>query len=261
MEASNRCDTPPSSVFPFSERLTKLQNSHGFFRPSPPEAGGSSGSRAETFAFLAGCAASSLAGVFTGIVEELGRVVSLDSGAEQARLSVAAPELAPGLEPGDSVAVDGCCLTVVAKKDDTLVFDVSAETLSRSSIGNLGTGSGVNLEAAVRAGEPLGGHYVQGHVDAVGRVRSLSTEGEGVRMWIEVPPQVLRYCIEKGSLAVAGVSLTIAELGEDAVSVALIPYTLEQTTLGKARPGEPVNLEADVIAKYVERLLEGRREE
>ncbi len=199
--------------------------------------------------------------MFTGIVRELGRVVSLDRGEEQARLSVAAPELAPGLEIGASLAVDGCCLTVVDRENETLAFDLSAETLSRSSIGSLEVGQGVNLEPAIHAGEPLGGHYVQGHVDAVGRVRSLLPEGEGVRMSVEVPAGVLRYCVEKGSLAIAGVSLTIAELTDDAVAVALIPHTLEQTTLGKAKPGDAVNLEADVIAKYVERLLPGSPEE
>jgi len=170
------------------------------------------------------------------------------------------PGLAPELEIGDSVAVEGCCLTVVGRQDEALAFDLSAETLSRSSIGSLKAGQSANLEPAIRVGEPLGGHYVQGHVDAVGRVRSLLPEGEGVRIWLELPPDVLRYCVEKGSLTVAGVSLTIAELTDDAVAVALIPHTLEVTTLGKARPGDAVNLEADVIAKYVERLLPGRPE-
>jgi len=198
--------------------------------------------------------------VFTGIVRELGRVVSLEGDEEQARLVVAAPKLARELEIGDSVAVDGCCLTVVDRQDETLAFDLSAETLSRSAIGSFGAGQGANLEPAIRVGEPLGGHYVQGHVDAVGRVRSLLPEGDGVRMWLEVPADVLRYCVEKGSLTAQGVSLTIAELTDDAVAVALIPHTLEVTTLGKAKPGDAVNLEADVIAKYVERLLPGRLE-
>jgi riboflavin synthase len=199
--------------------------------------------------------------VFTGIVRELGRIVSLEGDEEQARLVVAAPGLAPGLEIGDSVAVDGCCLTVVGLEKEAIAFDLSAETLSRSAIGSLGAGQGVNLEPAIRVGEPLGGHYVQGHVDAIGRVRSLVPEGEGVRMWIELPPEVLRYCVEKGSLTVAGVSLTVAELKDDELAVALIPHTLDVTTLGKARPGDAVNLEADVIAKYVERLLPGRSEQ
>jgi len=198
--------------------------------------------------------------VFTGIVRELGRVVLLERSEQQARLSVTAFALAPGLEIGDSVAVDGCCLTVVEIDGRTLSFDLSLETLSRSALGALGPGRDVNLEPALRAGEPLGGHYVQGHVDAVGRVRSLEREGDGVRMWIELPPEVLRYCVEKGSITVAGVSLTIAELADDAVAVALIPHTLDVTTLGNAAPGDQLNLEADVIAKYVERLLPGRTE-
>lgn len=203
---------------------------------------------------------SSLAKVFTGIVRELGRVVLLERSEQQARLSVTAFALAPGLEIGGSVAVDGCCLTVVEIDGGTLSFDLSLETLSRSALGTLGPGRDVNLEPALRAGEPLGGHYVQGHVDAVGRVRSLEREGDGVRMWIELPPEVLRYCVEKGSITVAGVSLTIAELGDDAVAVALIPHTLGVTTLGTAKPGDLLNLEADLIAKYVERLLPGRTE-
>ncbi|MGD0166382.1 MAG: riboflavin synthase [Gaiellaceae bacterium] len=195
--------------------------------------------------------------MFTGIVRELGRVVSFERNEQQARLSLTAPLLAPGLEIGDSVAVDGCCLTAVERGGDVISFDVSLETLARSTIGALRAGQGVNLEPAVRAGEPLGGHYVQGHVDGVGRVSSLLPEGDGVRMWIEAPPELLRYCVEKGSLAVDGVSLTVAELADDALAVALIPHTLEGTTLGSAKPGDAVNLEADVLAKYVERLLPG----
>jgi riboflavin synthase len=209
---------------------------------------------------LAGALLVALIEVFTGIVRELGRIVSLEGDEEQARLVVAAPGLAPGLEIGDSVAVDGCCLTVVGLEKGAIAFDLSAETLSRSAIGSLGAGQDVNLEPAIRVGEPLGGHYVQGHVDAIGRVRSLVPEGESERMWIELPAEVLRYCVEKGSLTVAGVSLTVAELKDDALAVALIPHTLEVTTLGKVGPGDAVNLEADVIAKYVERLLPGRSE-
>lgn len=196
--------------------------------------------------------------MFTGIVKELGRVVSIEQSEAQARLSLAAPSLSPGLVIGDSVAVDGCCLTLVEKEGETISFDVSPETLSRSTLGSLAAGQSVNLEPAVRAGEPLGGHLVQGHVDVVGRVRSLTPEGEGVRMWIEIPAELLRYCVSKGSLAVAGVSLTIAEQASDAVAVALIPHTLAATTLGAAKPGDSLNLEADVIAKYVERLLAER---
>ncbi len=196
--------------------------------------------------------------MFTGIVKELGRVVSFEQREQQARLSVAASALVPTLEIGDSVAVDGCCLTAVEIDGLTVSFDLSLETLSRSALGALGPGRDVNLEPALRAGDALGGHYVQGHVDAVGRVRSLEREGDGARIWIELPPELLRYCVEKGSITVAGVSLTIAELANDAVAVALIPHTLDATTLGTAAPGDQLNLEADVIAKYVERLLPGR---
>ncbi len=181
--------------------------------------------------------------MFTGIVRERGRVASFDDG----RLVVAST-LEPGV--GDSVAVDGVCLTVVDARDGSLAFDVVAETTSRVKP----FGDEVNLEPALRAGEPLGGHYVQGHVDGVGRVRSLE---EG-RLVVEAPDELLRYCVAKGSIAIDGVSLTIAALQSDALEVALVPHTLEVTTLGALRPGDPVNLEADVLAKYVERLVGAR---
>jgi riboflavin synthase len=132
---------------------------------------------------------------------------------------------------------------------------VVPETLRRSSLARLSEGAEVNLEPAIRAGEPLGGHYVQGHVDAVGRIRSVEDEGEGLRIVVEAPPDVVRYCVEKGSIAVDGVSLTIAELHDDAFAVALVPHTLEATTLSDLAPGREVNLEVDVLAKYVERLV------
>jgi riboflavin synthase len=181
--------------------------------------------------------------MFTGIVRERARVVAFEDG----RLVVES-----GLEParGDSVSVDGVCLTVVERRDGRLAFDVVPETLSRAKA----FGAEVNLEPAVQAGDPLGGHYVQGHVDGVGRV--LSADGD--RLEIEAPPSVLRYCVEKGSITVDGVSLTIAALADDAFEVALVPHTLAQTTLGSLAPGDPVNLEADVLAKYVERLLPGK---
>jgi riboflavin synthase len=196
--------------------------------------------------------------MFSGIVRERGRVVSLAREDGAARLAVEAPATAPGLEIGDSVAIDGCCLTVVVVQGAELRFDLSPETLARTALGGLEPGIGVNVEPALRAGDPLGGHYVQGHVDAVGRVRSLEPEGEGARLRIEVPPQLLRYCVEKGSIAVAGVSLTIAALDGNEVSLALIPHTLAATTLSELKPGDAVNLEADVLAKYVERLLPRR---
>jgi riboflavin synthase len=193
--------------------------------------------------------------VFTGIVRELGRVEAVEGGETGVRLVVAAPQTAAQAGIGDSVSVDGVCLTVVEATDGRLAFDAVPETLDRSTLGRLASGAGVNVEPALRAGEPLGGHLVQGHVDGVGRVRSLEPEGDGARLRIDAPPALVRYCVEKGSLTVAGVSLTIAELHDDGVSIALVPHTLAATTLGSLRPGDEVNLEADVLAKYVERLL------
>lgn len=178
--------------------------------------------------------------MFTGIVRERAPVVSHDAG----RLVVES-SLHP--EIGDSMSVDGVCLTVTARDDGCLFFDVMEETLSRAKPFR----GEVNLEPALRAGDPLGGHYVQGHVDGVGRVRAV----EGERMAIEAPPEILRYCVEKGSITVEGVSLTIAALDEEAFTVALVAHTLEVTTLGSLRPGDEVNLEVDVLAKYVERLI------
>jgi riboflavin synthase alpha subunit len=168
---------------------------------------------------------------------------------------IEAPAVAGAADVGDSVSVSGCCLTVVRVRDGRLRFDAVPETLSRSTLGDLEAGADVNLEPALRAGELLGGHYVQGHVDAVGRVRSAEPEGEGVRLRIEAPETVLRYCAEKGSIAVEGVSLTITELRPDSFAVALVPHTLAVTTLGSLAPGDRVNLEVDVLAKYVERLI------
>ena len=192
--------------------------------------------------------------MFTGIVRERGRVVASSGGADGVRLVVEAQEAAAQTSVGDSVAIDGCCLTAVEVADGRLAFDAVPETLRRTSLGRLQPGAEVNVEPALRAGDPLGGHYVQGHVDAVGRVRSSKSEGEGRRVWIEAPPEVLRYCVEKGSVAVEGVSLTVAEVAGGAFAVALVPHTLATTTLGSLEPGRDVNLEADVLAKYVERL-------
>ena len=152
---------------------------------------------------------------------------------------------------GDSIAVDGVCLTVAEARDGKLAFDVMVETLRRAK----SFGSEVNLEPALRAGEPLGGHYVQGHVDGVGSVRSVEPEGDGKRVYIDADPDVLRYVVEKGSITVEGVSLTVTALDERRFAVALVQHTLEVTTLGRLEPGDSVNLEADVLAKYVERLL------
>jgi riboflavin synthase len=180
--------------------------------------------------------------MFTGIVQERGRVSSFEGG----RLLV---ESGVRAAIGDSVAVNGVCLTVVDAPDGRLAFDVVRETLDRTKP----FGDEVNLEAALRAGEPLGGHYVQGHVDGVGTVRST-----GDPVWIDAAPDVLRYVVEKGSIAIDGVSLTVAGLDESGFAVALVPHTLEVTTLGGLEPGDEVNLEVDVLAKVVERLVEAR---
>jgi len=193
--------------------------------------------------------------VFTGIVRERGRVSAIDGGAEGVRLRIAAPQTAAQAAVGDSVAINGVCLTATSVTDGELAFDAVAETLRRTSLGRLEPGAEVNLEPALRAGEPLGGHIVQGHVDGVGRVRALEPEGDGARLTVEAPPEILRYCVEKGSITVDGVSLTVASLAGDAFSIALIPHTLAETTLSRLAPGDEVNLEVDVLAKYVERLV------
>jgi riboflavin synthase len=193
--------------------------------------------------------------MFTGIVRERGRVVAADGGADGVRLEIEAPQTAAAAAVGDSVSIDGSCLTAERVADGRIAFRAVPETIRRTALGRLQPGSEVNLEPALRAGEPLGGHYVQGHVDGIGRVRSSQPEGDGLRMWIEAPQDLLRYCVEKGSVAVQGVSLTIAELADGAFAVALVPHTLAETTLGSLEPGDPVNLETDVLAKYVERLL------
>ena len=193
--------------------------------------------------------------MFTGIVRELGRVVEATGDDAGLRLRVAAPATAQTAAVGDSVAVAGVCLTAEAVEGDELRFHAVRETLERTTLGRLSAGDAVNVEPALRAGEPLGGHIVQGHVDAVGAVRSVEPDGEGARVVIEAPAQVLRYCVEKGSITVDGVSLTVAALDGDAFTVALVPHTLAVTTLGRAAPGDRINLEVDVLAKYVERLV------
>jgi len=193
--------------------------------------------------------------VFTGIVRELGCVDGVEGGESGVTLSIAAPATAAATAVGDSVAIDGVCLTAEAVEDGVLRFHAVSETLARTTLGRLAPGDTVNVEPALRAGEPLGGHIVQGHVDAVGSVRALEGDGDGVRLTVEAPADVLRYCVEKGSITVDGVSLTIARLDDDAFGIALVPHTLAATTLGTCEPGDLVNLEVDVLAKYVERLV------
>jgi riboflavin synthase len=193
--------------------------------------------------------------MFTGIVRELGRVASVAEGAAGVRLEIDAAATAASTAVGDSVAVNGCCLTAVACEGGRMAFDVVAETLARTSIGGLRPGAAVNVEPALRAGEPLGGHYVQGHVDGVAAVRGSEDGPGGRRLAVEAPAPLLRYVVEKGSVTLEGVSLTVAALDERGFAVALIPHTLAVTTLGTLVQGSVVNLEVDVLARYVERLL------
>jgi riboflavin synthase len=192
--------------------------------------------------------------MFTGIVEEMGELVLADLDGDSARLTVRAPLVSADAVHGASIAVNGVCLTVVDVTDDAFTADVMPETLERSTLGALRVGERVNLERAVRASDRLGGHIVQGHVDGVDEVQARTPGGRWDIVRIGLPPKLARYVVEKGSIAVDGVSLTVSGLGEDWFEVSLIPTTLDLTTLGLRKPGEWVNLEVDVIAKYVERL-------
>ena len=195
--------------------------------------------------------------MFTGIVEGTGSVAALAAAADAsgARLEVDAPWLAGQLALGESVAVNGCCLTVAEPTPAGFAADLVAETLRRTALGGLEAGARVNLERPLPLGGRLGGHLVQGHVDGVARVLARTPVGDGEEVRIELPPDLERYLVEKGSIAVDGVSLTVAATGPGWFGVALVPHTLEVTTLGGRRPGDPVQLEVDVVAKYVERLV------
>jgi riboflavin synthase len=197
--------------------------------------------------------------MFTGLVEELGEVVSLErliSGGVQ--LTLRAPLIAPETHLGDSVAVNGCCLTVAAKPEGLLRFDLLQETLSRTSLGGVQAGGGVNLERALAAGGRFGGHFVQGHVDCTAAVLALDSKGADLRLEVALPKEAGRYLVEKGSIAVDGISLTVADLRTESFVLWIIPHTLERTNLGSRRVGDLVNLEYDMLAKYVERMLAQR---
>ena len=201
--------------------------------------------------------------MFTGIVEELGEVVSVEHLGDSARLTVRGPQVTAGTRHGDSIAVNGTCLTVTGIRGSDFTADVMAETLRRTGLGALGPGAPVNLERSMRLGDRLGGHMVQGHVDGVGTVTSRVSGERWDVVQITVPPGLDRYLVEKGSVAVDGVSLTVSALGGGRTEppwfeVSLIPATLAATTLGRIRPGDSVNLETDVIGKYVERMLNGQ---
>ncbi len=195
--------------------------------------------------------------MFTGLVEATGKVRSIDFDGDQARLSVTIP-FASDLKDGESVALNGCCLTVTTHDDQTACFDVLKQTLDVTSLGELGEGSMVNLERAMLASDRFGGHFVQGHVDATGEILDLTEHGQDHRLEISLPSDIQTLCIDKGSLAIDGISLTIAELKANSAVFWIIPHTMQETRLSDAQVGQKVNLEADVIAKHVAKLLEGR---
>jgi len=197
--------------------------------------------------------------VFTGLIGDLGSVAALEQDGEGARIEIRSG-LAAALHEGDSVAVNGVCLTATNVSDEGFRAQAMIETLERSSLGRLRAGSPVNLELALRAADRLGGHVVQGHVDGTGTVRDVREQGFSRVLEIDIEPSLARYCVEKGSVAVDGVSLTVSALDERGFSVSLIPETLQRTTLGVLREGALVNIEVDILAKHVERLLEHYQE-
>jgi riboflavin synthase len=194
--------------------------------------------------------------MFTGIIEVLGTVASIEPAGELTRLAIDAPEIARDVRVGESVAVNGCCLTVVAGETGCLHFDVIQESLLRTSLGDLAAGSRVNLERAMRADGRLDGHIVQGHIDGTGRVERLERDGDDVRLYVACEREITDNLVEKGSVAIDGVSLTVVGVSDTGFDVALIPHTLEVTNLGVAKPGDRVNLEADVLGKYVKSYLD-----
>ncbi len=198
--------------------------------------------------------------MFTGIIEEMGSVKALRHEAGAARLAVSASTVLVGTAPGDSICVNGVCLTVVEMDKNGFSADVAVETLKVTNLEELKTGAKVNLERALQLSARIGGHLVSGHVDAVGRIRERREEGNGWRIFIDAPDTVLRFVIKKGSIAIDGISLTVAEVDKKGFSIAMIPHTAKLTTLGFKSAGDSVNLETDLIGKYVERLLAGRVE-
>jgi riboflavin synthase len=196
--------------------------------------------------------------MFTGIVEEMGAVTSMEQTLQGTRMTILASTVMRDLEIGDSISINGTCLTVVTKGEQSFMVDVSPETLSVTTLGRLTGGAPVNLERAMKLNERIGGHLVAGHVDGVGTIRTRRQEGNAIMFVIEAPREVLRYCVPKGSVTVDGISLTINELTDHAFSVAVIPHTAAVTTLGVKQVGDAVNLESDLIGKFVERLLQQR---
>jgi riboflavin synthase len=194
--------------------------------------------------------------MFTGIVEAVGKIASAEVRGKCVRLAIEAPSLVEGVRIGDSVAINGCCLTVVDVTGGVLSFEAIRETLQKTSLGGLQGGARVNVERAMRANGRLDGHIVQGHVDDTGRVERLERDGEDVRFYVTCSGALADLLVEKGSVTIDGVSLTVVDVRPDGFDVALIPHTLEVTTLGERKPGDPVNLEADVLGKYVKKYLD-----
>ena len=194
--------------------------------------------------------------MFTGLIEESGSVIALGSNGQDKQLKIAAPNLAVKSRAGDSVAVNGCCLTIASIQESELTFDLLEETLARTNLKNLRQGSRVNLEPSVSAGAPLGGHFVQGHVDCAAPILALQQTGADLRVEVELPSEFAHYVASKGSIALNGISLTVAEVMEKSFAVWIIPHTKAQTNLALAGVGDLVNLEFDVLAKYVERMLD-----
>jgi riboflavin synthase len=192
--------------------------------------------------------------VFTGLIEDLGTVETIERTNDGARLRISS-SLADEIALGDSIAVNGCCLTATAVEDGAFETEAMNQTLTVTALSDVDEGSKVNLELAMKAGDRLGGHIVQGHVDGLGTVASLEDDGFARRVRVELPPELLRYVVDKGSITLSGVSLTVAELGETWAEVSLIPETLERTNLGEAQVGSQINVECDIVAKYVERLV------
>src|SRR5215831_11026480 len=196
--------------------------------------------------------------MFTGIVEEMGAITSMEKTLAGTRLTILASTIIGDLKIGDSVSINGTCLTVVTKDERNFTVDVSPETLSVTTLGHLTAGAPVNLERAMKLNERIGGHLVAGHVDGVGTIRNRRQEGNAIFFTIEVPNEILKYCVTKGSVTIDGVSLTINDVAAHSFSVAIIPHTAKVTTLGLKQVNDSVNLESDLIGKYVERLLQER---
>ncbi len=196
--------------------------------------------------------------MFTGIIEHLGTIEALSLDSSGGRISVQAPSLAPSLSISASIAVNGCCLTVVTRDKNTFSADLSVETLNKTTFASLKVGDRVNLEQPLTAGKEFGGHFVLGHVDGTGTVAAMEPEGDGWRYSVRVPPEIAKYVVSKGSITIDGISLTVAHWEDNIAEIAVIPFTYEHTNIHDRHPGDAVNLEADIFGKYVERYAQAK---